>query len=138
MRPEHGKKGWEVKIKDLETILCTQAHLYEVEKKKLPPVIVMDTNHVTTLGYAKMNGIELKVPRWITRSIKNPTYIMLEGNIPLIDDGTRYGEEGRTALAAIHKQNHTRHRGLTFSITDEGLKDRFINVLRVIEKVMYV
>ena len=119
----------------LTKILTNHAHEYEkiLRSDKVPPVTILDTDWITTMGYAKMLGHAIETPKWIQNQNKNNKYyIYMPKNIPLENDGTRMGERGREKLDKVHSKLHTELAGIhkIFSFERDGGAKQFDSFLK--------
>ena len=99
---EYGIPTESMESEDLEEILKVHATRYLNLVDQHVPVIVMDTDYITTLAYAQLLGKSMCKPWWAFSGVEffNCYHIKMsaDSTVPLINDGTRLGEDFRQDL----------------------------------------
>lgn len=89
----------------LPIILHQHAQQVQQVSDRLAPIVFIDTDHHITQSYALyVFGRALEVPQWIAQTNQADLYLYLAPDVPLVQDGTRFGPDQRLALDASHRR----------------------------------
>lgn len=128
---EYGRvytKDRDTKTLTRDDLLAIEEHTeYSIYKAldKLPPVVISDTDWVTTQGYANLLGLgKLKYGQYHRHFHYNTHYLYLEREgRELVQDGTRLPLAERAHLDKIHQANHRLTGRVTFIPHTQGPLD---------------
>ena len=106
--PEYGRtycelRGTDLHMRDLLEIAEGQAMAIEVAQAELPPLLIVDTDHLMTAAWAEM--LFGAVPPKLLEYPAADLYLLFTPDVPWIDDGTRFFGKGplRSRFAALAK-----------------------------------
>lgn len=106
--PEYGRtycevRGTDLLMPDLLAIAEGQALAITLAQAKLPPLVIVDTDHLMTAAWAEM--LFGQVPPKLLEYPAADLYLLFTPDVPWIDDGTRFFGKGplRSRFAALAK-----------------------------------
>lgn len=108
-------------MEDLNGVAEEHARRIKTLKEEANKILFMDTDLTITRSYGRFLFYrDLKVAPWVEDENKADLYLYMDKDCPLVQDGGRLEEEGRTALDISHQK----------TLADSNIKVHHLNGTR--------